>query len=223
MIFRDQRLEKLKRRREKRAAFFVAIVLVLSIIIHALVKKKNENQRLVESLTYLSITYFYIFIGIILFILVARNLIKAYIERKSGQLGSSLKWKIVFSLVTFSLIPSVVFFIGATALIRSGFEQYFGDRVAGALEDSGSIVKTHYDRINRDLDFMASQTAKVLKADAPKSDHSKNKIKKSSSQEIFNTLPLSRLEIYKAPKVDQKFIPILKNFLQRMPLLLKRL
>jgi two-component system nitrogen regulation sensor histidine kinase NtrY len=194
MIFRDQRLEKLKRRREKRAAFLIAIVLILSVIVHALVERKSEKHRLVESLTYLSVTYFYIFIGILLFILLARNLLKSYIERKSGQLGSSLKWKIVFSLVTFSLIPSVVFFIGATALIRSGFEQYFGDRVASALEDSESIVKTHYDRIQRDLDLMASQAAKILKQEQKK-DKSKNII----STEVFNALPLSRLEIYKSP------------------------
>ncbi len=196
MIFRDQRLEKLKRRREKRFGLLAAVVLLLSILIHAYVQKKNEGHRLAESLTYLSVIYFYIFIGVLLFVLLARNLIKAYIERKSGQLGASLKWKIVFSLVTFSLLPSAVFFVGATALIRSGFEQYFGDRVASALEDSEGIVRTHYDRIHRDLDLMASQSVKILKKDIPQ----KNKKRGLQSKEIFNALPLSRLEIYKEPK-----------------------
>lgn len=205
MIFRDQRLEKLKRRREKRAALLAAVVLILSVAIHAFVERKSENHRLVESLTYLSVIYFYIFVGVFLFILLARNLIKAYIERKSGQLGASLKWKIVFSLVTFSLLPSVVFFIGATALIRSGFEQYFGERVASALEDSEAIVKTHYDRIHRDMDLMASQTAKLLKQDARvptknKRQRSQSKTASAQSNAIFNALPLSRLEIYRSPK-----------------------
>lgn len=198
MIFRDQRLEKLKRRREKRAAFLACIVLILTVIVHAIVERKSENHRLVESLTYLSVIYFYIFVGVLLFVLLARNLIKAYIERKSGQLGASLKWKIVFSLVTFSLLPSVVFFIGATALIRSGFEQYFGDRVASALEDSESIVKTHYDRIHRDMDLMAAQTAKIIKQNTRAPDkRKKTKAIRASSPEVFNALPLSRLEIYR--------------------------
>lgn len=215
MIFRDQRLEKLKRRREKRAALLAGIALVLTVIVHALVERKSENHRLVESLTYLSVIYFYIFVGVLLFVLLARNLIKAYIERKSGQLGASLKWKIVFSLVTFSLLPSIVFFIGATALIRSGFEQYFGDRVASALEDSESIVKTHYDRIHRDLDLMAAQSVKLLKQSStpPKSPNNRNNKKKKTKNQnsttpaiakynlnVFNALPLSRLEIYESPQ-----------------------
>ncbi|MEZ4813988.1 MAG: ATP-binding protein [Bdellovibrionota bacterium] len=226
MSFRDQRLEKLKRRREKRAALLGAVVLILTVLIHAFVERKSENHRLVESLTYLSVIYFYIFVGVFLFVLLARNLIKAYIERKSGQLGASLKWKIVFSLVTFSLLPSVVFFIGATALIRSGFEQYFGDRVASALEDSESIVKTHYDRIYRDLDLMASQTAKLLKQNpAPqptKRTQKRKKTQKANSLEVFNALPLSRLEIYRGsllkPEIYTHFEslpPTNKEFVER--------
>lgn len=192
MFFRNLRLEKLKRRREKRAALLIFLILILSIFVHGFFEHKIESHRLIDSLTYLSVIYFYIFIGILLVILLTRNLLKAYLERKSGQLGSNLKWKIVVSLVTFSIIPSLVFFVGATALIRSGFEQYFGERVASALEDSESIVKTHYDNIHRDLDLMASQTARILK----------NTTKKNFvyQKEFFKALPIARLEIYKAPE-----------------------
>jgi two-component system nitrogen regulation sensor histidine kinase NtrY len=186
------RLEKLKRRREKRAALFIFILLIVSIFVHALFVQKTESRKLVDSLTYLSVIYFYILIGALLVVLVARNLIKAYIERKTGQLGAHLKWKIVVSLVTFSIIPSLVFFVGATSLIRSGFEQYFGERVAGALEDSEAIVGTHYDRINRDMDLVATQVARLLNEES----HKKNN--HSSSRDFFKALPLARLEIYQS-------------------------
>ena len=62
MIVRDSRLEQLKRRREKRAALIAFVILITSILIHALVESKKENHRLTESLTYLSVIYFYIFI-----------------------------------------------------------------------------------------------------------------------------------------------------------------
>jgi two-component system nitrogen regulation sensor histidine kinase NtrY len=196
------RLEKLKRRREKRAALFIFILLIVSILVHALFVQKTESRKLVDSLTYLSVIYFYILIGALLVVLVARNLIKAYIERKTGQLGAHLKWKIVVSLVTFSIIPSLVFFVGATSLIRSGFEQYFGERVAGALEDSEAIVGTHYDRINRDMDLMATQVARLLNEESRKKNS-------RSSRDFFKALPLARLEIYqgknKKPEVFNHF------------------
>lgn len=207
MFFRNLRLEKLKRRREKRAAFIAFLILILSILIHAVVKSKNDSHRLTESLTFLSVIYFYIFVGILLLILLARNLIKAYSERKTRSLGSSLKWKIVLSLVGFSIIPSLVFFVGATALIRSGFEQYFGERVAGALEDSESIVKTHYDRIHRDLDLMSVQVARHMK------EASRNTKKKNASTEVFKALPVSRFEIYNAPKAK----PIVYTHFESLP------
>ena len=194
MFFRNLRLEKLKRKREKRAAFLIFLILILTILLHGFFEHKIESRRLIDSLTYLSVIYFYIFIGILLVILLTRNLLKAYLERKSGQLGANLKWKIVVSLVTFSIIPSLVFFVGATALIRSGFEQYFGERVASALEDSEAIVKTHYDRIHRDLDLMASQTSRLLKAQPEKFRFERQK-------EFFKVLPVSRLEIYSSPEI----------------------
>jgi two-component system nitrogen regulation sensor histidine kinase NtrY len=217
MQARKHRVEMIKRRRERRATLIAFVVLILSVLTHAFFERKKENHQVIESLTYLSVIYFYIFIGIFLLVLVARNLIKSYLERKSGRLGANLKWKIVVSLVTFSAIPSLVLFVGATALIRSGFDQYFGERVAGALEDSQSIVKTHYDKIHRDLDIMAAQSARILRESSTGNKSS------LEAKEVFKALPLSRFEIYRSlhtePEVfsyfEEKLPPIQPALLER--------
>src|SRR5213078_4512152 len=70
-----------------------------------------------------------------------RNLIKLYFERKSGQVGSRFRSKMVGTFVALSLLPAVLLFSLAFGLINKSIEQWFSAPAAQLLENSEAIAR----------------------------------------------------------------------------------
>ncbi len=73
---------------------------------------------------------------LILATVLGRNLIKLYFEKKSGQLGSGFKVKMVSTFIVLSLLPALLLFILAYSLISSSIEQWFRAPPAQMMENS---------------------------------------------------------------------------------------
>jgi two-component system, NtrC family, nitrogen regulation sensor histidine kinase NtrY len=88
---------------------------------------------------------------LVLATVLGRNLIKLYFERKSGQVGSQFKSKMVSTFVLLSLLPAVLLFVLAYGLVNISIEQWFGAPAAQMLENSHSIAVQYYDEIRERL------------------------------------------------------------------------
>jgi two-component system nitrogen regulation sensor histidine kinase NtrY len=152
--------EKKKRKREIRVAVLIAIVFVISVISQTLLRERDSGYGFFQSLVYFAFLHLNVILIMLLVFLVSRNLIKGYLDRRSGKLGSSLRWKMVTSLVGFSLLPSILLFVGSTSVIRQGFDQWFGGQVAGVLSDAQAVVQLHYEDIESDLNFYSGSLAR---------------------------------------------------------------
>ena len=62
-------------------------------------------------------------ITMLLVVLIFRNLIKLYFERKHKKVGTKLRTKLVIAFVSFSLIPSIFLYMLASGLVRETFGQ----------------------------------------------------------------------------------------------------
>jgi two-component system nitrogen regulation sensor histidine kinase NtrY len=154
--------EKRKRKREIRVAILIAIVFVVSIFAQTFLRNKESGYGFFQSLTYFAFLHLNVILIMLLVFLISRNLIKGYLDRRSGKLGSSLRWKMVTSLVGFSLLPSILLFVGSSTVIRQGFDQWFGGQVAGVLSDAQAVVQLHYEDIESDLNFYSSSLTQQL-------------------------------------------------------------
>jgi two-component system nitrogen regulation sensor histidine kinase NtrY len=81
---------------------------------------------------------------LILATILGRNLIKLYFERKSDQVGSRFKAKMVRILMALSLLPAVLLFSLAYTLVKGSIEQWFGAPGAKLYEDSQAIARQYY-------------------------------------------------------------------------------
>ncbi len=81
---------------------------------------------------------------LILATVLGRNLIKLYFERRSGQVGSRFKSKMVSTFVVLSLLPAVLLFLLAYGLINFSIEQWFSAPADQMLENSRSIALQYY-------------------------------------------------------------------------------
>ena len=86
-------------------------------------------------------------LGLSLFLLLLRNLIKLLVERRRKILGSRLRTKLVFIFLVLVLIPSVVLFYAAVNLVQNVNESLFTAPLEELVEGSKAIV----DRFNANL------------------------------------------------------------------------
>ena len=155
-----------KRRRERRIAWVLLILFLVLVTAQVLMAGRRETFGFTQSFLYFGLVNLNVLLIMFLVFLVSRNLIKAYLVRREGRLGSSLRWRLVTSLLIFSLIPSTILFIGSSLIIRQGFDKWFGGQVSKALSDAQAITRVHYDGIETNLEFFSDRMATELKSSA---------------------------------------------------------
>ena len=158
LILKDAK-ERAKRLRERRVAYGITIVFILSTLLQAFLTNKKESYGFVQSILFFGLIHLNVIIIMFLVFLVSRNLIKAYLVWRTGALGSSLRWKLVTSLMAFSILPSVLLFAGSSYVIRQGFDRWFSGQVFKALEDAQAITDVHYNGLQENLNFFTETTA----------------------------------------------------------------
>jgi two-component system nitrogen regulation sensor histidine kinase NtrY len=81
---------------------------------------------------------------LILATILGRNLIKLYFEKKSGRPGSGFKTKLVRAFIVLSLLPALLLFVFAYALINESMERWFLAPPAQIQESSRALVQQYY-------------------------------------------------------------------------------
>ncbi len=80
---------------------------------------------------------------VVLVLLLSRNLVKAYFERRQRLLGSGFRTKLIAAFVGFTLIPTVLLMGLASGLLSHSIENWFGAEVEHALKDSQDVAQAH--------------------------------------------------------------------------------
>ena len=99
---------------------------------------------------------------IILATVLGRNLIKLYFEKKSGQLGSGFKAKMVRTFIVLSLLPALLLFVLAYFLISSSIERWFGAPPAQMMENSRALARQYYAEAEQRAKYSAGIIAGYL-------------------------------------------------------------
>ncbi len=107
-------------------------------------------------------TFLVVLALLILATILGRNLIKLYFERKSGQLGSGFKTKMVRTFVGLSLLPALLLFFLAYTLISSSIEQWFLAPPAQMMENSRLLAQQYYAEMGEQAKFFASNIAGAI-------------------------------------------------------------
>jgi two-component system, NtrC family, nitrogen regulation sensor histidine kinase NtrY len=107
-----------------------------------------------------TITIFVVLALLILATVLGRNLIKLYFERKSGELGSGFKTKMVRTFIALSLLPALLLFLLAYTLIGSSIEKWFLKPPAQMIENSRQLAQEYYGERGTQAKYFASNIAR---------------------------------------------------------------
>ena len=104
-------------------AFLCLALILTQIFLHQTSVGSLKFVR--NTLLLWTVTILVILALLILATVLGRNLIKLYFERRSGQVGSRFKAKMVTTFVVLSLLPAVLLFFLAYGVINFSIEQWF--------------------------------------------------------------------------------------------------
>ena len=168
-FFNSNTTPERKESRFRRYVFGIIIFLTLSLAAtHIFLQRTSVGSHRFVWMTFLVYagTFLAVLALLILATILGRNLIKLYFEKKSGRLGSGFKTKLVRAFIGLSLLPALLLFVFAYALINASIEKWFLAPPAQILEGSNMLTRQYYadteTRAMYHVEFIAGQLATEL-------------------------------------------------------------
>ncbi len=146
-----------------RAVWVTALCLALSVSLTFLFFRGVESPSLfstnilVVTLVNLNIT-----LAILLILLLSRNLIKFYFERRQETNKASLKSKLIAAFIGLSMIPSILLFVVASGLLTSSVENWFSIQVEKSLDLSLEVAQDYYRETEKEVSALSLQIGRRL-------------------------------------------------------------
>ncbi len=134
---------------KKELSFIVGILVVFAALVFLETNLPNfarffpiwENKLLVVVLN------INLLLILLLLFLIARIILKVYIEKRRGIWGSSLKKRLTSTLLFISIVPSFTLFILATGFFYVSMDRWFSQQVEDTLESALELSRFHYEEI----------------------------------------------------------------------------
>ena len=214
--------------RKRREYILIALAIIaVSIISFAITKTTSFSADFPISNTILMFILININMMLLLFIivLVFRNLVKLYYDRKHKVMGTKLRTKLVLAFISLSFLPTTVLFYFSIQFISKSLDFWFNAPVEQALENSLTIGQQLYTYIEENNRFFLERVAYQVNTKS----YLKSKKKRALSHYILvsqRAFNLHAIEIYNAnatritisasPDIKNKFFtPVAANELQK--------
>jgi two-component system nitrogen regulation sensor histidine kinase NtrY len=81
---------------------------------------------------------------VVLVLLLSRNLIKAYFERRHRLVGAGFRTKLIAAFIGFSLIPTVLLALVASGLVNKAVDVWFSEHIEKVMKDSYEVARMQH-------------------------------------------------------------------------------
>ncbi len=125
------------------AAVLVLVLAVLTLIYYLIQRGRDLPSVLVTNKVLLFVLVYAdaLLILVILFVL-ARNMVRLWLERRQRALGARFKTKLVATYVGLSLVPVLLLFFYASELLQGSIERWFSSSLRTVLEQSSAVAQS---------------------------------------------------------------------------------
>ncbi|MFQ5560447.1 MAG: ATP-binding protein, partial [Nitrospinota bacterium] len=139
----DEHLRR-KKLRTRWSIFGILFLLVTLTGIEYFFQKSGVETPIANNIAVLILVNVNIILLLILSLLVGRNLVRLYIERKTNVIGAKFQTKLVFSYIFISISPSVLLFLVASGLLTNSVNKWFNVQVEKSLRQSLEVAQSFY-------------------------------------------------------------------------------
>ena len=155
-------VENKKRKREVLLVIPLGIAFLILIWIELRLFSMSQSLPFVHSIFFFGLVNFNIVLFLLMMFLLFRNIVKVFLEKKSGLFGSSLKAKLSIAFIAFSLLPTALMFIVSVFYINNSFDKWFSDKITGVLKSSLEVTSAYHLSTKKKNYHFARQIAEQL-------------------------------------------------------------
>ncbi|VAX26497.1 Nitrogen regulation protein NtrY [hydrothermal vent metagenome] len=159
----EKRADKTKKQSTFRPVWITGLFLTLSISLTVLLFQGIEKPSLFSTnILMVTMVNLNITLAILLVLLLSRNLVKLYFERRVEPNKSSLRSKLIAGLIGLSMIPSILLFVVASGLLTSSIDNWFSIQVEKSLDQSLEVAQDYYEETEKSVSAITQHIALKL-------------------------------------------------------------
>jgi two-component system nitrogen regulation sensor histidine kinase NtrY len=130
------------------AAVLGVLLLVLTGLYYLIQRERDLPETLVANRVLLfAVWYLIVVLILVIGFVLARNLIRLWLDRRSRVLGARFRTKLVATYVGLSLAPVLALFLFASELLQGSIDRWFSASVSAVLERGNSVAQAFQDGI----------------------------------------------------------------------------
>lgn len=144
----EQIRRRKKRRTQKVIAAIVCALVALTGIENYFLQQKT-TAPIANNIAVLAVFNIILILLFVLLVLITRNLIKLYNERKSKIIGSRFQTKLIIAFLILALVPSTLLFMTASKLFTLSIGSWFNLQVEQTLQRSMDVARDYYSHLEQ--------------------------------------------------------------------------
>lgn len=175
-----------KKRRTRWTVFGLLILLIALTALEIYIQGSHISTPIASNIAVLLLVNINIILLAILVLIVAKNLVKLYLERKWKIIGARFRTKLVLAFVVLTLVPSLLLFLVASGLLTNSINNWFNQQIEKSLKESLDIVEGYYKSSGKNILFYANIMSKLF--------YEKKMMNRENLQSLRNTVLKKRVD-----------------------------
>ena len=149
-------------RRKRNLVIIGGTLLVLAIAGALSFEMRTPDLPVASNIVVFALFNLNLIVFLLLLVLLFRNLVKLWVERRQQVIGAKFKSKLVFAFLSLSLAPAILIFIIASNFINKSIEGWFKPQVERPLDQALAVAQTYYHNLEATALRHAQQLARVI-------------------------------------------------------------
>ena len=130
----------------KKIIFKLILLITILTVFETIIYQFRAQVNITDNVLILVALNLNIILLVILALLILRNLVKLYFERKQNVPGAKFRTKLVTSFIGLTLIPCVLLFLVASNLINTSIDSWFNAQNEESLKKALKVAQIYYDK-----------------------------------------------------------------------------
>ena len=150
-----------KKQRARRNIVWLIVTLAGLTVLEVYFLKEQEAS-IADNINILLLFNVIIILLVLLLVMIARNLIKLYNERKSRIIGAKFQTKLIMAFFILALVPATLLFFVASKLFSYSIGNWFSIQVERSLQQSMEVAREYYGHMEQKSQFHARRLEKRI-------------------------------------------------------------
>jgi two-component system nitrogen regulation sensor histidine kinase NtrY len=152
-------------RRRRNLLVISAFLLLVGVATAVNFEMRVPQLPLASNIVVFALFNLNLIVFLLLLVLLFRNLIKLWSERREKLIGAKFKTKLVLAFLSLAVVPGILIFLIASNFINKSIEGWFKPQVERPLDQALTVAQAYYQNLQSSALRHAQQLARVIERD----------------------------------------------------------